>query len=450
LVSQIESIFGRNMVRVFALKVPDNTDWVNPGSAEAKQAALQLQSSSESIAAGWRSPAYVYATRRKGEPVDIPWDGYGNLCLRESARQQLEPLVAPYGEFLPVLLDDTERVWLFHLIGSVPAMDLDRSAFETLPSGSTGKVEVYWFDTGIVGGRPIFRIPQKGRPFVTDQFVAAVKAAGLTGLDFKLLWDSEWTVPPVPLLIVSGYWPPLAWDEAESARRTSTFLTELGTLDPALQAWRRRGRGPLPEQAMAMPLTDAAVAKALARIKERGRNADAIYHDGGIWNAPPNELIHVEFQQATGTGERFVNSFWGGVAHLRMFDLREEHTKHATPEGVLALFEAMRAAWPVKHLVARTTIFQDHTELKSYPLLGWITWLTAQGRVADRDPDLPAGVRILDRTSDTLTLQLGPWLQNTGLDTYEAVRPIVQATIQALEVHGWLVQQDPPTPSRKS
>jgi hypothetical protein len=54
--------------------------------------------------------------------------------------------------------------------------------------------------------------------------------------------------------------------------------------------------------------------------------------------------------------------------------------------------------------------------------------------VADRDPVLPEGVRILDRTAATLTLQLSLTPDDLTADT-------VQATRQALEEQGWLIAQ---------
>ena len=86
-------------------------------------------------------------------------------------------------------------------------------------------------------------------------------------------------------------------------------------------------------------------------------------------------------------------------------------------------------------MVARTVLFQSPDELKHYPVLGWITWLTAQGRVADRDPVLPAGVQILDRTATTLTLQLAAAPADLTAET-------VQQTIRRLDEHCWLVRQE--------
>ena len=420
-------------MKAFEYGVPEDTDWITPTLPAVRKFLHDVRFDAGPLLPSWQAPKYHYVDHLRSGMSDFPWDGYGQLCLRAPARNALQDLLSPYGEFLPVELGDGETVWLFRPIGTVAALDLRASAYDPLPPGGIGKITSYVFHDELIADRPVFRIPQRVRPYVTNRFVDRVHEAKLTGLTFKLLWDSEWTVRPVPLLIVSGYWSPRAWDEAESAQRTLTFLTRLADLDPAFTAWRRRGRGPSREQAVAMPLTEKAVAAALKRLRDRDRNADAIYHDGGIWNAP-HEEVSLELQQATGTGERFVNSPWGGVAHLRLFDLLETRTAHASPEGVLRLFDAMRTSWPVEHLVARTELFQSHEELKRFPLLGWITWLTAQGRVADRDPVLPDGVQILDRTSRTLTLKLSPTLNDLTAET-------VQATGQALEEQGWLVRK---------
>ncbi len=298
------------------------------------------------------------------------------------------------------------------------------------------RIKSHWFNPDVIGTRVVFRIPQQGGLYVTDRFKELYTDCGFRGLDFKLLWDSEWTVPPVPLMIFSAYWSPQAWSEAESAQRSVAFLQRLGEIDPALANWQNPGKTRKPPERNQLPLTEDGLLAALDKLGERGRNSDAIYHDGGIPNLPHPE-IRAEFSLASGTGEQFVNSPWGGVAHLRMFDVREEKTLHASPEGVLALFNAFQSAWPVEHLVARTNLHQRWPELMEYPIIGWITQIRSPRNAAQPDPPLPDGVRILDRSGYLLTIQLAPEPEAVTDNLVSSVR-------DALERHGWITRKPHP------
>src|SRR5690349_23543907 len=200
-------------MKVFAYEVTEGTDWISPVPGKAQRQLRELKTQFAPVLDSWNPPTYEYVGRRRSRSADFPWDGYGNLCLRQTAIDVVGHVLKPFGEFLPLALGDEERVWLFHPIGVIPALDLNESSLETFPDGTVGNIDTFHFVEDLVGSRPIFRVPQRVRPFVTDAFVDRVRSSNLTGLRFQLLWDSAWTVRPVPLLIVSGYWSPRGWDE---------------------------------------------------------------------------------------------------------------------------------------------------------------------------------------------------------------------------------------------
>lgn len=413
------------------------SDWVPDfvSDATAMAEADRALSQVGAIEAGWPGLEMGISGAANRTMPDV-WTWLLHICGTNAARVCLEPIFEGTVEWLPIRLGEHEQGWILHLLDQIPALDLHRSIYSTFRDGRVMRVKSHWFTPEVIGTRVGFRVPQQAGMYVTDRFKDVCRDSKLVGLDFKLLWDSAWTVTPVPVLILSGYWSPRAWPEAESARRSVEFLHQLGDIDPALAQWQTPGTAGTASDCTGLPLTEGGLLAALRTLGERGRNSDAIYHDGGIPNLPDPE-IGAEFSLASGTGDRFVNSPWGGVAHLRMFDLREARTRHASPEGVLRLFEAFQAAWPVEHLVARTELHQRWPELKEYPVIGWMTQLRAPEGATRPDPRLPDGVRIVDRRADRVTIQLAS--EPEGVTT-----ELVAAVSEALEAQGWIRRQPHP------
>ena len=121
---------------------------------------------------------------------DFPWLGSDTLILRERAVDLLGDLIAPYGELLPLECDEAVLA-AFNVHRIIDALDERRSTVVRYPSsGRVMAIERHAFAPEIVGEAVIFKIPEVGSTYVTDEFVNRVETAGLRGLDFPMIWES--------------------------------------------------------------------------------------------------------------------------------------------------------------------------------------------------------------------------------------------------------------------
>jgi hypothetical protein len=123
--------------------------------------------------------------------ADVPWF-MGNLVLRDKAIEAASPILAPLGELLP-LECATAKLVCFNATQVLDALDEDRSEIVRFPSsGRIMAIERYAFRADAIPERAAFRIPQQqtGDVYFTEPVVEDLRSLGLTGLDFKLVWDS--------------------------------------------------------------------------------------------------------------------------------------------------------------------------------------------------------------------------------------------------------------------
>ena len=146
--------------------------------------------------ATWRPmPVARLLVDDEGEPraeADLPWLGVNVLVLHERAAGLLAPVLERHGELLPLSCPDAE-LWLFNVLSVVDALDEENSEMVRFDDGDILDVERYGFRAEAAAGLALFKVPQllRGPLFVSDEFVDAVEAAGLTGPEFTHLWSSD-------------------------------------------------------------------------------------------------------------------------------------------------------------------------------------------------------------------------------------------------------------------
>ena len=115
------------------------------------------------------------------------------LVLRDRAIDLAGPIVAPFGEILPLTCADV-NVSLFNPLEILDALDESRSQIVRFPSsGRIMVIEKYVFRPEVIPERGIFRSPQEPtRPFFYSEPVADdLMNLGLTGLELRPVWDSN-------------------------------------------------------------------------------------------------------------------------------------------------------------------------------------------------------------------------------------------------------------------
>ncbi|MFD2082540.1 hypothetical protein SAMN05421678_10214 [Actinopolymorpha cephalotaxi] len=130
-----------------------------------------------------------------GEPLlraDFPWFASWALMLRDRAIDLAGPVLAPFGELLPLTCDDA-KVVCFNAVDVLDAVDEERSGIVRFPSsGRIMTIEKYVFSPDLIPERAVFRVPQQTLSvFYTEPVVRDLRALDLTGLDFRLVWDSD-------------------------------------------------------------------------------------------------------------------------------------------------------------------------------------------------------------------------------------------------------------------
>ena len=129
--------------------------------------------------------------RKKPLRSDFPWSMGHPLVIREKAVTLLGPILERYAEVLP--LEDTkgEAIFAINVLNVIDALDREDSKIVYfLGSNRILDVEKYVFKKALVEGVDLFRLPGRSvGTLVSQNFVDAVRNAGLVGIDFKLLWE---------------------------------------------------------------------------------------------------------------------------------------------------------------------------------------------------------------------------------------------------------------------
>ena len=152
------------------------------------------------LAANWSPPTFELVRsdeyRSNLPKSDFPIFTIGTMVLSERAVKRLRPVLDACGESLPIRLsNDHDIFYLFNVTRVINAVDMRRSRFMELPSGSIGPCELLIFNRALIpSDAAFFKTTQMGPPtriLATEQAVAAVHRTDLTGYEFRLAWTDE-------------------------------------------------------------------------------------------------------------------------------------------------------------------------------------------------------------------------------------------------------------------
>ena len=158
---------------------------------EAGIGAVKQLARASTLADVW-VPLHGEIVRIPPAPSDFVGWFAETLLMRPRAAEVVARIVGVAGELLPAH-GGFERLWLLNCLVEVDALDAEQTEFAYLPSGNFSHMPKMVFKPEVVDGLTIFKLsePRRGDLYMTDLFVDAVRAAGLTGFGPKLEWDSE-------------------------------------------------------------------------------------------------------------------------------------------------------------------------------------------------------------------------------------------------------------------
>lgn len=181
-------------LKIYEPRVRPNFEWVLPVRDADNEVLWSLNGISRR--ATWKAmPMARLLVDDEGEPraqADLPWLGSDVLVLHERAAGLLAPVLKRHGELLPLSCPDAD-LWLFNVLTVADALDEEASEIVRFDNGDILNVERYAFRADKAAGLALFKVPQllRGPLFVSEEFVSAVEAAGLTGPEFTELWSSD-------------------------------------------------------------------------------------------------------------------------------------------------------------------------------------------------------------------------------------------------------------------
>lgn len=124
--------------------------------------------------------------------ADMPWLGSHVLVLRDEAIESVGRLIAPYGEILPLRVNDA-RLSVFSARLLPGALDEERSELVRFGSGQIMDLKRPVFHDEIVDGVGAFKLPEmpRGDIYLTEEMVMAIRSTGQSaGTEFVLVYES--------------------------------------------------------------------------------------------------------------------------------------------------------------------------------------------------------------------------------------------------------------------
>lgn len=183
------------MTRVYIAGPGDGFEWVNLRHHDDSEYLLEL--GEERVANEFRPLPVDRILEDEGEifdEADMPWMGGHFLVMRDHVREALAPIIADDVEFLPLATDDGLRLWITHTLRLVSVLDLERSEIKRFPSsGRIMRIVRHHFLPEVEEAGTAFHLAEmkRGRLYVTEQVVDAIRRAGFTGPKFTQIWDTE-------------------------------------------------------------------------------------------------------------------------------------------------------------------------------------------------------------------------------------------------------------------
>lgn len=152
---------------------------------------------SDSVAAG--SPVAAEWTVPRGHVRKIGGLREGDFpywvdpLFSTRARQGLEDLLDPYGEWLPVVTMGGGEFFVYNVTTVIDCLDQERSQLARTTSGRVYGARQLAFDAAEIGDRCCFRVPEGVTLsfYMLGDVVERVEELGLQGLAPLEIWDSE-------------------------------------------------------------------------------------------------------------------------------------------------------------------------------------------------------------------------------------------------------------------
>lgn len=125
-------------------------------------------------------------------PTDLLTPIHYSMHLSRRAVDALEPLLRPNGYFRRIKLSVDIEYRLFVCTTEIDPLDHPNLECTRRETGKLWDIQRFAFLPDLIRDRHIFRLPLfRATLFVSDAFVHAVEANGLSGFDFQEIWSSE-------------------------------------------------------------------------------------------------------------------------------------------------------------------------------------------------------------------------------------------------------------------
>jgi hypothetical protein len=178
----------------------DNANFHFLGADVQKEwSSMRLQPHGQPFRDSWVPVRYSYCSpddedyNQNAMHSDFIWMGSSKVGLAVSATRKVSHLFAPYGELLPLNInDDLKKVFWFHCTNVLAALDESKSKVHRFDDGRIMVVDEYASLADRIGDSEVFEVQgTRNGPFCTEPFKQKIEAQKLTGLDFILLWSDE-------------------------------------------------------------------------------------------------------------------------------------------------------------------------------------------------------------------------------------------------------------------
>jgi hypothetical protein len=171
-----------NVSSLLLAVVEDNTHPINSSSF-----------SGESLSDIWI--AIEVETLYKRKYNDFPKYGIGKPVVSEKVKNIIFPFISGEAEFLP-LLHEGKKLYMLNVIHVLDCVDWENSKVTRLPHGYIASLDKLVFDLDkLPEGTHLFKFKEKAstKVYATEAFKKLVDQNNLKGMDFSLVFDSEFT-----------------------------------------------------------------------------------------------------------------------------------------------------------------------------------------------------------------------------------------------------------------
>jgi hypothetical protein len=147
------------------------------------------------LASSWGSIEVELVRKNLGKRLawtDFPWFMSNVPAYSATAVERLRPVLDAEGEILPLECRGGD-FFALNVLASLDALDLERSVVQRFSSsGRLMDVERHVLRPDVIGDHAVFLLSafdRGGWTYVTQAYVDEVRATGLSGVGFELVWS---------------------------------------------------------------------------------------------------------------------------------------------------------------------------------------------------------------------------------------------------------------------